>query len=228
MLKVTGEAEEKHGAALLRWWEGDGAAAVLAHTDDALLMERAEGTVSLAALARTGNDDTACRILCQTAARLHLPRPRPLPPLVPLVHWFRELAPAAARHGGILALCADTAQALLASPQQVTALHGDLHHDNVLDFGARGWLAIDPKGLQGERGFDYANIFCNPDLQTATAPGILARRIESVAVAAGLDRGRLLQWVIAWSGLSAVWALNNGTPPEVQLRIAAQAAALRG
>jgi aminoglycoside/hydroxyurea antibiotic resistance kinase len=41
-------------------------------------------------------------------------------------------------------------------------LHGDLHHGNVLDFGLRGWLAIDPKGLLGERGFDFANIFTNP------------------------------------------------------------------
>jgi streptomycin 6-kinase len=34
----------------------------------------------------------------------------------------------------------------------------------VLDFGACGWLAIDPKRLAGERGFDFANIFTNPDL----------------------------------------------------------------
>jgi streptomycin 6-kinase len=29
----------------------------------------------------------------------------------------------------------------------------------VLDFETSGWLAIDPKGLIGERGFDFANIF---------------------------------------------------------------------
>lgn len=34
----------------------------------------------------------------------------------------------------------------------MVTLHGDLHHGNVLDFGASGWLAIDPKGLKGERG----------------------------------------------------------------------------
>jgi streptomycin 6-kinase len=51
---------------------------------------------------------------------------------------------------------------LLAEPREVGVLHGDLHHGNVLDFGVRGWLAIDPKGLLGERGFDFANIFTNP------------------------------------------------------------------
>jgi type IV secretion system protein VirD4 len=36
---------------------------------------------------------------------------------------------------------------LLAEPRDVGVLHGDLHHDNVLDFGARGWLAIDPNDI---------------------------------------------------------------------------------
>jgi streptomycin 6-kinase len=62
------------------------------------------------------------------------------------------------------------ANVLLSSPQDEVVLHGDLHHGNILDFGTRGWLAIDPKGLLGERGFDYANIFTNPDLAEPTRP----------------------------------------------------------
>ena len=65
----------------------------------------------------------------------------------------------------------NVAAELLASPRDVTVLHGDIHHGNILDFGARGWLAVDPKGLVGERGLDYANLFCNPDTATATGPG---------------------------------------------------------
>jgi streptomycin 6-kinase len=80
---------------------------------------------------------------------------------------------------------------LLAAPQDVCALHGDLHHGNVLDFKERGWLAIDPKGLIGDRGFDFANIFCNPDLGIAANPGWLARQAGVVATAAHLDRTRL-------------------------------------
>ena len=122
--------------------------------------------------------------------------------------------PAAARHGGILARCARTARALLVEPREVAVLHGDLHHGNVLDFGARGWLAIDPKRLIGERGFDFANIFTNPDLAdptqpVATEPGRFARRLEVVGKAAGLERRRLLSWVLAWTGLSASWFLGN-------------------
>ena len=103
-----------------------------------------------------------------------------------------------------------------------------MHHNNVLDFGERGWLAIDPKGLVGERAFDYANLFCNPDPKTATAPGTLARRAAIVADAAGLERRRLLQWVLAYSGLSTAWSFEDGGGAESVLTIATQAAALRG
>ena len=43
MLKVATEPEERRGADTMIWWGGDGAAHVLAHEGDALLMERAMG-----------------------------------------------------------------------------------------------------------------------------------------------------------------------------------------
>jgi streptomycin 6-kinase len=121
-------------------------------------------------------------------------------------------------------------RALLAEPREVGVLHGDLHHGNVLDFGVRGWLAIDPKGLQGERGFDFANIFTNPDLAdptrpVATEPGRFARRLEVVVEAAKLKRERLLRWILAWTGLSAAWFLSGGDSAAIDLRVAELAAA---
>jgi streptomycin 6-kinase len=225
MLKIAMEAEERWGAALMVWWGGDGAARVLAHEGDALLMERAMGKASLVEMARTGRDDEASRIICTVAARLHAPRDRPLPELIPLSRWFRQLEPAGATHGGVLRRAATTAHELLEAPQDITVLHGDIHHGNILDFGPRGWLAIDPKRLIGERGFDFANIFCNPDPEIATAPARLARQATIVAEAAGLDRKRLLKWILAWAGLSAAWVLGDGEHPELELVIAELAAA---
>ncbi|MFD1282032.1 aminoglycoside phosphotransferase family protein [Methylobacterium goesingense] len=231
MLKLSHEADERLGGVLMEWWGGDGAAQVIARDGDALLMERATGLGSLSDMARHGQDDEACRILCTAAARLHAPRSKPLPELTPLAEWFSDLWPVADRHGGILARSADTARNLLAHQREVVALHGDLHHGNVLDFGVRGWLAIDPKHLIGERGFDFANIFTNPDLAdparpVATQPGCFARRLDIVTAASGLERGRLLFWVLAWTGLSASWFLGDNDPlAEIDLRIAALAAA---
>ncbi len=226
MIKVAMEAEEKRGADLMKWWDGDGAARVLAHDGDALLLERATGAASLLEMARNGRDDEASRIICAVAAKLHAVAHRPPPPpLLPLPQWFEALEPAAEKHGGILRRAAVTARMLLDSPREIVPLHGDLHHSNVLDAGSRGWLAIDPKRLVGERSFDFANIFCNPDLETATSPGRLARQAGVVAEAAGLERKRLLQWILAYAGLSAAWILGDGDVPSVDFAVAELAAA---
>jgi streptomycin 6-kinase len=158
MLKVAVHAEEKFGGLVMAWWDGDGAARVLAHDRDAILLERATEGTSLADLARNGHDDEATRIICAVAGKLHTPRSNPPRGLIPLAQWFSDLEPASAQYGGILRLAAATARGLLSAPRDSVVLHGDIHHGNILDFGPRGWLAIDPKGLIGERGFDYANV----------------------------------------------------------------------
>lgn len=231
MLKLSDTPEGRRGAELMRWWAGEGAAAVIAAEGPALLIERAEGPRDLATMAREGQDEAAFGILCATARRLHARPVGDTPPLMPLDRWFDELFAFADANGGIWADCAETARKLVADPQDVVPLHGDLHHGNVLDFGARGWLAIDPHALIGERGFDYANMFSNPDLDdptppVAVRPEVFARRVEICITAARLDRRRLLQWIMAHSGLSAAWFAQDASPLiEVNAQIARLAAA---
>ncbi|WP_213132882.1 aminoglycoside phosphotransferase family protein [Citrobacter sp. FP75] len=225
ILKITDDASERTGSGLMVWWDGEGAAKVLAHEEGALLLERATGTQSLADMSRAGQDEQACRIICHTARQLHVAPSALTPVLTPLEHWFRDLAPAAHIHGGIMLRCARAAKVLLSCPQDVAVLHGDLHHGNVLDFGQSGWLAIDPKGLIGERGFDYANIFTNPDLAdprfaVAIDSQRFTQRVSIVSEAAGLERERLLLWIAAWCGLSSAWFLQEGGNAEITLRVA--------
>jgi len=226
MLKVAVDAEEKLGGLLMAWWDGEGAARVLARDGDAILMERANNSISLTELAQNDRDDEATHIICDAVAKLHAPRSlSPPPELIPLTRWFEALKPAAESQGGILQLSATIASELLMTQRDVMVLHGDIHHGNVLDFGDRGWLVIDPKGLCGERSFDYANLFCNPDIETATMPVRMARRVELVVESAALDRTRLLRWIVAWAGLSASWLLDDGASPERPLEVAELAAA---
>lgn len=231
MLKVARIPDEAAGYRLMAWWDGEGAAKVLAAADGLLLMERAESGDDLAQMARAGRDDEACRILCQTAARLHAPRRAITPELHPLETWFEPLFGLASQNA-VLVAAARIARELLAAPQSVGPLHGDLHHENVLDFGSRGWLAIDPHGLLGERTFDYANIFTNPDLSDpsrplATLPGRLERRLKVVVAASGLEPARLLRWIVAWTGLSAAWFLGDGDEVGATIDLTVGASALR-
>jgi streptomycin 6-kinase len=114
---------------------------------------------------------------------------------------------------------------LLAEPRDSVALHGDLHHGKVLDGGARGWLAIDPKGLIGETAFEYANLFRNPDAGLALAPGRMRRQLAIVVALSGTEPKRLLQWIMAYAGLGAAWSLEAGDDPGPGLALAQIAAA---
>jgi streptomycin 6-kinase len=225
MLKLAHLEEEKRGGQLLTYWQGQAAVRVLGHWQDGWLLERALGKQSLVEMVQQGADQEASSIICAVVAKLHALRLQPPKELVvPLPLWFSALAPAAGQYGGVLVEAAAMAEKLIDSPQEIGVLHGDVHHGNVVDGGQRGWLAIDPKGLLGERSFDYANLFTNPDYPTATAPGRLARQAKLVAQAAQLDRKRLLEWVLAWAGLSAAWLLQEGEKPDLQLQVARLAA----
>ncbi|CRQ40373.1 Aminoglycoside/hydroxyurea antibiotic resistance kinase [Pseudomonas aeruginosa] len=164
-------------------------------------------------------------ILCQVLQRLHRPRSAPPAELVCLRTWFADLLQPRAALPPLLEQCRSLAEGLLQEEREVRPLHGDLHHDNVLDFGARGWLAIDPKRLLGDRAFDYTTMFSNPDLcgpgiHVATRPERFAARLEQVSALAGLERTRLLRWIAASAGLSAVWFRDDGDPAEVDEAVA--------
>ncbi len=220
MLKIPIAAEERRGSLLMVCWDGNGAAKVLHHDGNALLMERAVGTRSLKQMVIDGNEDEANKIICGVTAKLHAAKCQGIKEIIPLPVWFNALKPAADKYGGILVECNKIANRLLNDPVETVVLHGDIHYENILDSGTRGWIAIDPKGLIGERGFDFANIFCNPDVKTATSPGRLSRQVKLIATEANLDAKRLLNWIIAWAGLSAAWALDDGEDSGPQMRVA--------
>lgn len=210
MLKRANTPEEQAGAAVLRWWGGDGAAEVFARDGDTVLMERATGSGDLMTMALTGRDSDATLVLCDAIQYLHRQRPgTPEVSLTPLADWFNSLA-LVRNDDRRYARSWAVAESLLADPRDEVVLHGDVHHDNVLDFGARGWLAIDPKGVYGDRGYDYANLLTNPDLPTAADPERFASQLEVIVVASGLSHERLLRWVLAFAGLSAAWFDEEG------------------
>ncbi len=51
---------------------------------------------------------------------------------------------------------------LLSSMDEVTLLHGDLHHWNILSAEREPWLAIDPQGVIGEPAYEVGAWLRNP------------------------------------------------------------------
>jgi streptomycin 6-kinase len=227
ILKISDQAEEIRGGAVMTWWNGGGAARVLAHDGNAILLERALGDRSLLAMAEAGgdSDDEATRIVCSVLRRLHAPRPTSPPPLHPLTAFFDSVFTQARRHKEALDGALPILEDLLGKPQDEVVLHGDAHHSNILDFGDGGWLAIDPKDRIGERAFDYGQVLCNPDLSTATSPERLRRQTEIVLRETGFERTHLLRWTVASAALTAAWTLEdddleNARPQITTLNIA--------
>ena len=101
---------------------------------------------------------------------------------------------------------------LIPSQTETFLLHGDLHHENVLSAGRRPWLAIDPKGVVGERAADTAALLHNPVelLLREPEPGrCLRRRVDLLSERLGLDRARVHRWGLAQAVLAAYWGLED-------------------
>ncbi|GAA2044012.1 aminoglycoside phosphotransferase family protein [Agromyces tropicus] len=217
VFKLAHEAEEARGAALLDALDGRGAARVMRRDGRALLLERAGGPGDLVAMVQRGDDDGASRILCDVAERIHAETDRVLgreapPDLVGLETWFAQLFARADDLGPVHRAGADLARRRLDERRAPVVLHGDLHHGNVLDFGERGWLAIDPKALLGDAEFDVCNLLCNPSHERALAPGRLARQFGVVVRATGFSPRRVRDWLIAWCALSSTWFAIDDRP----------------
>jgi streptomycin 6-kinase len=91
-------------------------------------------------------------------------------------------------------------------------LHGDLHHYNVLVDSARGWLAIDAKGVVGEPEYEVGAALRNPweRPELFTEPATIMRRVDRFRRELHLDAERILAWAFAQAVLAAIWAVEDG------------------
>jgi streptomycin 6-kinase len=91
-------------------------------------------------------------------------------------------------------------------------LHSDLHFDNVLRAGSASdragqWLAIDPKPLAGESGFELLPALHNRWDQTA-----VRRRFDPMTEIMGLDRQRAAAWTLVRVLQNLLWDFEDGNP----------------
>lgn len=201
------------GIDALRLWRGEGCVRLLDadEASGAVLLERLSPGTMLSELVAT-DDDAATRIAADVMRALWRPPPEEPHRLIPLRRWFVELLEHRPRHHGdgrfpaaLLDRAVDMTDALLRSTDAPVVLHGDLHHFNILRAERAQWLAIDPKGLVGDRAFEVAALLRNPAPQ---APPVLQRRLELLTETLGLDPQRTRDWCFAEAVLNAAWSHN--------------------
>ena len=181
----------------LQHWAGHGAAR-LYDSDEAsqvLLLERCvPGTNGDDLDVATGNE-----IVALVLAELHAvdpPEEEEFEQLAMLVErfretmwdWFDRFSPPMDR--GVVAQADELFTSLTASSTDTVLLHGDLGPGNVV-LSERGWLAIDPYPVVGDRAFDVGHDLSRCDLRDAREHvAFFADRLD-------LDAGRIAGWTFA-------------------------------
>ncbi|GLS33397.1 streptomycin 6-kinase [Mesorhizobium albiziae] len=223
-------ADELRGAHYLSWRDGVGAVRLLGFERQSMLLEYAGDRLLVDELNENG-DRRATEIAAEVMAMLFSPSDVPPPAdLQPLRERFASLFKKAGadRDAGLESPyreAAEIAERLLSNPVELRVLHGDLHHDNILH-GERGWLAIDPKGILGDPGFDAANFLFNPlDRHDLTRdPERIAHMAETFATVLGQSPAAILDHAIAWGCLSASWHAEDRNEVEETSELAVAAA----
>ena len=206
---------EGPGVVFLQNCTGQGAAKIFQTGKNAFLMEYLDGH-TLGELTHRGSDQEAAHKLVETANQLQkvqFDQNYPWPKLEDWVAELMELERGASwtddnwRH---IEVSRHLAKELVSAQKDVRVLHGDLHHDNIIR-GARGYCAIDAKGVIGEKAYELANAVCNP--VGAEELMISRDRIEFLLTLwceeFNLERARFLKWIIAQRGMSISWSGNE-------------------
>ncbi|WP_068239964.1 aminoglycoside phosphotransferase family protein [Tritonibacter horizontis] len=199
---------EATGLEYLRRCTGDPAVTIHDAGPDAVVMGWLEGP-SLGDLARQGDPVQADGDLAAVAQALRL-KSLSAAGLLPLTELFRPLlvAKLATPQAQFAQQVASKCLSDLATGRwPVVALHGDLHHDNVI-LTSGGLRVIDAKGLAGPAAYELANAFRHPrgGAGYALQPAVIARRLSLWSDALDCSSTDLLRWAIAKVALSMVWA----------------------
>ncbi|MEV7810125.1 aminoglycoside phosphotransferase family protein [Streptomyces flaveolus] len=222
VLKLQLTDEESVGEPVaLRVWDGDGAVRLLDHdpATGTMLLERLDESRMLAGL---GDTREAVLVIARLLAHLtSFPAPPGLRRLGDIAEAMLERTPRAlpripdpgARR--IVADCAAAVREVVHEPGD-RLLHWDLHDENVLAADRADWLAIDPKPLAGDPGFELW-----PALDNRFDAAEVRWRFDAMTDVLGLDRARARAWTLGRLLQNALWDVEDGRPVEDrQLEIA--------
>ncbi len=245
VLKLQLLDEESAGEPLaLRAWAGGGAVRLLDHNraTGTLLLERLDHTRMLTHLPDTRE---ATLVIARLLARLTaVAAPEGVRRLGDVAADMLERVPGALRRipdpsdRRLVEDCAAAVREVVTEPGD-RLLHWDLHYDNVLRglhhdnvhddandhdgdhdgdrlAGRAPWVAIDPKPLAGDPGFELCPALCN-----RFEPGEIRRRFDAMTDVMGLERARARAWTLGRVLQNTLWEIEVGRPLEpVQLEVA--------
>jgi streptomycin 6-kinase len=209
------DGDETDSGAIAAAFHGNGMVRVYEHAHGVALLEELIPGAPLSEWVSHGEDPAATRILADVVAALHDPSPS-ADGVVTVEAWGHGFARylSSGDRQIPLDLVEDARERftkLCRTQGAVRLLHGDLQHYNVLEDRARGWIAIDPKGVAGELEYELGAALRNPHdipelYSTSTS---VERRIRCFAQNLPIDPARVLEWAYAQAVLSAIWTIED-------------------
>jgi streptomycin 6-kinase len=216
-------------AAALELFAGRGAVRLLDHDAPRglLLLER---ITPGALLHKVERDPEATRTAASVMRRLWR-TPPPTHSFPSLASWFSSWARLREQFGGgsgplpaeLLTQAEHTFAELHSSAERNVVLHGDLHHANILSSASAGWVAIDPKGICGDAGYEVGSFMLNQlpaGADDTTTLDMLARRLAIFAAELQMSRARLARWAFCHAMLSAAWDFEESAAWHNTIRLA--------
>ena len=202
----------KREAIALSAFAGLGAAKVLAEKDGMLLLERAISGISLRNYF-PGKEQEAIDITGGCLKKLHQ-APLPSSKMFPHIKdWLIALNKDLNIPIHYLHKARQLRDELLESGTKAVLLHGDLHHDNILQQGD-DWIVIDPKGVIGEPAYEVAAFIRNPIpelLVLNNVVNLISHRITRFSEILEIPERRILDWCYVQAVLAWTWALEDGS-----------------
>ncbi|MER5933822.1 aminoglycoside phosphotransferase family protein [Streptomyces sp. NPDC002054] len=213
-LKLQPVDEETAGEpAALRAWGGQGCVRLLEHDEatGTLLLERLDERRHLSAVA-AADPRRAVQVIAELLARLTaVPAPPGMRGLGDMAAGLLAAVPEAVgklpdgRERELLLDCAAALREVAGEPGD-RLLHWDLHFDNVLAGGREPWLAIDPKPLAGDPGFDLM-----PAIRNRFDHDEVRWRFDLLTEVLGLDRERARGWTLGRVLQNCLWDIADAT-----------------
>jgi streptomycin 6-kinase len=205
----------------LRLYDGRGAINLLERDKSrgAMLLERCLPGTELATLFPE-RDEEATSVAADVMAQLWRPlsQEHPFPDLAGYTNVLDRLPDLFGGANGpmdkrVVDAAIDLRAQLLASAPETVLLHGDFHHHNVLRAERQPWLAIDPKGVVGEKAYEPSPMIYNPLGEWhghVDGPRLIRRRVDVIVEHTGLDRQRVLGWAVVQGIVSSAWDYEDG------------------